>query len=152
MGMTMAGNKEDGIDRWAIDLLRASGWTGNETHARRVILDIEVGKPLMVYVECYGDHGVFSVPIPKAFPCVVTEGLRPMRRSFPKAAPQSEREQQLTDLCDRAYAALGLWESQGGNTQSTQLRHDLKAALGIISPGEPADGQADDDAKTTKTR
>jgi len=137
--------------KWVRDLLVANGWTGDTVHVRRVILDMDKMQVPQLYVEMYADAATFAIrPIALGAEIVRAETLP--REKDKSVSTFVERERTLTDLCDRAYAALGLWESQGGNTQSTQLRHDLKAALGIISPGEPADGQADDDAKTTKTR
>lgn len=50
------------VDRkWVMELLVANGWTGEGSHVRRVLLDMEVGKPAVLYVEMYGDAAMFAV-------------------------------------------------------------------------------------------
>ena len=128
--------------KWVMDLLVANGWTGDTVHVRRVILDMDKMQVPTLFIEQYADAATFAIRPIELGPQIV-KAAAPSREKDKSVSTFVERERTLTDLCDRALAALGLWESQGGNTQSTQLRHDLKAALSISSP---------DDAKTTKTR
>jgi len=46
---------------WALEILRANGWTGEAAHTRRLIIDVPHGRVPMIYVEQYADSATFEV-------------------------------------------------------------------------------------------
>jgi hypothetical protein len=58
--MAIACTRADQVTEW----LDRTGIVIKGQHASRVILDIEVGKPIKVFVEQFGDSRIFSVGPP----------------------------------------------------------------------------------------